>query len=813
MSEIKQGLSSLDGKYNFKEAEPKWQKFWQDNQTYKFDEKSSKPVFAIDTPPPTVSGNIHIGHIFSYSQADFVARFKRMTGFNVFLPFGVDDNGLPTERLVEKEKGVKAHNLSREEFTKLCMEVAGVYQQNYKNLFIRSGISADWNLLYSTVSPEVQTQSQKSFLELAKKGLAYYGEKPAIWCPECRISIAQAELESKDLPSIFNYLRFPFVEEEGFLEIATTRPEMLCACVAVFVNPEDNRFNHLVGKKVRVPLYDFEVEILADDKVAIDKGTGAVMCCTFGDETDLFWQAKHKLPIKTAIDDGGRMTALAGEKFVGQKIKVARAGIIEDLKANDYIIKQDNIIHAVSTHERCGTPMEINIKKQWFIDLLSHKDDFLAMGEKLAWRPAYMKSRYVNWVENIDRDWCISRQRYFGVPIPVWYCKDCGEIIYADESQLPCNPLTTSPLGACHKCGSTNFEPEKDVFDTWQTSSITPLINAKWGNNKNLMDKIYPFGLRPNAHDIIRTWDFYTIVKSFYHTGGLPWENVMISGFVMADKDSKISKSKSNAKFSPMDLFNEKSADVTRYWAATGSLGRDVIFSEEEFKNGAKIVNKIWNASKFAISLLADYVPTQSVSEKFESLLPVDKWLFEKFWQMQKYFVNYFDNYEIGLALSELEKFFWNFCDNYIEIAKRRLYNPDVYGKDATESAQFAVFNVLKETLKMFAIFLPHITEEIYNSYFVKFENQDSIHQTQLSYCPFEKLDDQVLEDGEDLVDVVSKIRRFKTESGISQKVELSKVVLTGYNNLKQFETDIKAVGSILNLEFVNGEKNIEIIK
>lgn len=797
------------GKYNFKESEPKWEQFWQEKQIYAFDKDSKKPVFAIDTPPPTVSGNIHIGHIFSYTQAEFVARFKRMTGHNVFYPFGFDNNGLPTERIVEKDRKIKAHQLSREDFRNVCMEVADKYQTEFKNVFIRAGSSADWNYLYSTVSPEVQRLSQKSFLELAKSGKAYHGEMPAIWCPECRTSIAQAELETKDIASTFNYLKFPLVDGSGHLEIATTRPEMLCACVCVFVNPEDQRFKHLIGKKVRVPLYDFEVEILGDEKAQIDKGTGAVMCCTFGDETDLEWQQKHQLPIKMAIDDGGKMTDLAG-KFAGLKVKVAREEIIKELLEKELIFKQENIVHAVSTHERCGTPMEINIKKQWFIDLLSHKQDFLAMGEKINWYPAFMKSRYTNWVENIDRDWCISRQRYFGVPIPVWYCKDCGEIIFADEADLPVNPLTDKPKHAC-KCGSREFIPETDIFDTWQTSSITPLINSKWGDDADLMQKIYPMSLRPNAHDIIRTWDFYTIVKSFYHTGSLPWQNVMISGFVMADKDSKISKSKSNSKLSPMQLFEEKSSDVTRYWAGTGSLGRDIIYSEEEFKNGAKLANKLWNASKFALSFIENFSPNGSVEEIYSSLLPVDKWIIAKFSAMQGYFKNYFNNYEIGLALGELEKFFWNFCDNYIEIAKRRLYNPDVYGQQATDSAKNAVFFVLREMLKLFAIFMPHITEEIWQKSFVQFENTPSIHNSEIQF--FGVNDTEIITLGDDLVDIVSAIRRFKTENGYSQKEQIATLYLTGYNGAQIFEADIKAVGTISDITFLDGTKSIQIEK
>ena len=798
------------GKYNFKESEPKWEKFWQDKQVYAFDRSSKKPVFAVDTPPPTVSGNIHIGHIFSYSQAEFVVRFKRMTGYNVFYPFGFDNNGLPTERIVEKDRKIKAHQMSREDFRDVCMDVASKYEQDFKDLFIRAGNSADWNYLYSTISPEVQALSQKSFLDLAKSGKAYHGEMPAIWCTECRTTIAQAELESKDMPSVFNYMKFPIVGEDGFIEIATTRPEMLSACVSVFVNPEDERFKSLIGKKVRVPLYDFEVEIIGDEKAKMDKGTGAVMCCTFGDETDLEWQQKHNLPIKIAIDDGGRMTEIAG-KFAGLKIKVAREEIIKELLEQGYIYKQENIVHAVSTHERCGTPMEINIKKQWFIDLLSHKQDFLDIGEKINWHPAFMKSRYTNWVENIDRDWCISRQRYFGVPIPVWYCKECGEIIYAEDSQLPVNPLVDKPLHAC-KCGCTEYVPETDVFDTWQTSSVTPLINSRWGRDKELMDKIYPMSLRPNAHDIIRTWDFYTIVKSFYHTNSMPWENVMVSGFVMADKNSKISKSKSNSKFSPMDLFNDKSADVARYWAGTGSLGRDIIFSDEEFKNGSKLVNKLWNASKFVLSFLEGYKPAEDLKTAYENLLPVDKWIVAKFSAMQNYFNNYFNSYEIGLALGELEKFFWNFCDDYIEIAKRRLYNPDVYGQEATDSARVAVFYVLREMLKMFGIFMPHITEEIWQKSFVEFENSPSIHSTQIEF--FEIKDEEMIKLGDSLSEIVSAVRRYKTENGYSQKEELAKVVVSGYNGAEIFSGDIKAVGTIRELVFENAEeKSINIEK
>ena len=790
-------------KYNFKESEPKWEKFWQDNKIYSFDKNSKKEIFSIDTPPPTVSGKIHIGHIFSYTQADFIARYKRMMGYNVLYPFGFDDNGLPTERLVEKEFGIRAHEMSREEFREKCMQTVEKYEQEFKQLFIRDGISADWDRVYNTISPRVQKLSQKSFLDLYKKGKAYYGEKPAIWCPECQVSIAQAELESKDIASTFNHIKFFIENSDEYLEIATTRPELLCACVCVFVNPEDKRYAHLVGKNVKVPLYDFYVPVLTDEKADIDKGTGAVMCCTFGDETDLLWQQKYNLPIKEAITDGGRMTALAG-KYEGLKTKKAREDIISDLKENNLLIKQEEIVHAVATHERCGTPMEIKIKKQWFISLVDDRKSFLENGEKINWFPAFMYGRYSNWVDNVDRDWCVSRQRYFGVPIPVWYCKKCGKIITPEEDELPVNPLVSKPKHSC-ECGCNEFIPESDVFDTWQTSSITPQINAMWGEDDEMYKKLMPMSLRPNAHDIIRTWDFYTIAKSHYHSNCLPWKNVMISGFVMADKNEKISKSKSNSKMSPETLIDEKSADVTRYWTSTGSLGRDIIFSEEEFKNGAKLVNKIWNASKFVLSFLENYEPTQT------QLLPMDEWIIAKFNDMQKHFISYFEKYEIGLAMSELEKFFWNFCDNYIEIAKNRLYKPEIYGEKAKQSAQFACFVTLKEMLKMFAIYLPHITEEIYQAYFKKFDKEISIHKCNLSQIEI-KTPQNIITCGDEVCEIVSQIRRYKSENNLSLKEEVSELTIKGYPDfIKRVEYDIKAVGNVKEIIYRDGDKFVGI--
>ena len=792
----------LEKKYDFKEKEKKWQEYWQENKIYKFNENCKKPIFSIDTPPPTVNGKIHIGHIFSYSQAEFIARFKRMTGYNVFYPFGFDDNGLPTELLVEKEKNLKAYTVSREEFSKMCLETVDKYEKEFKDLFISVGNSADWSLMYHTVSPECQKASQLSFLDLYKKNKVYYDNAPALWCTKCHTAIAQSELESEEKSSTFNYLKFYLENSNDYIEIATTRPELLCACDCIFVNPKDEKRQSLIGKKVRVPLYNYYVPILSDDKVDMEKGTGIVMCCTFGDQTDTQWYKKYKLELKIAIDDYGYMTDIAG-KYKGLKIKAAREQIIEDLKAQDLLIKQDPIKHQVSVHERCGTEMEIKLKKQWFIKTLENKDKWLKLGDKINWHPNFMKSRYVDWVQNLMMDWCISRQKYFGVPFPVWYCKDCGEIIVADENDLPVNPLTSKPKHKCPKCGGTNYEPEKDILDTWATSSITPQINTRWNISDEFYKKMMPMTLRPNAHDIIRTWDFYTIVKSYYHSNIIPWQNVMISGFIMASQGEKISKRKGNANTDPIKLISTYSADVIRYWTATGSLGRDIIFNEDKFKIGARLVNKLYNASKFVWLFIENYAPKENTKLK-----QIDKWILSKFAEMQKKFINYFEKYEVGLAMNELESFFWNFCDNYIELVKVRLYNPEIYGNEAKESAQYACFYCLFEMLKMFGIYLPHITEEIYQNTYKTLIGALSLHQLQLD-APKVKEDKGLNTNGDEVCQIVSQVRGFKTDNKISLKTKLEKIIISSPNIefIKQCESDIKDATSALEIIYEKAEK------
>ncbi len=784
----------LDKKYNAQEKENKWLEYWKENKIYAF-RPDKREVFSIDTPPPTVNGKIHIGHIFSYSQTEMIARYKRLRGYNIFYPFGFDDNGLPSERLVEKEQGKKAHEIGREAFSKLCYETTDKYEEDFQTLFSKMGVSTDWDIHYKTVSPSTIKISQMSFLDLIEKGHCYHKESPALWCNECLTSIAQAELETKTIKTTFNYINFKTVEDGVEFTIATTRPELLPAIVCVFVNPNDEVHKSLIGKTAHIPVINVDVPIMADEKVAMDKGTGVVMCCTFGDQTDIEWWKKYNLPLKYIFTDDGRIIDEV-PNYGGMKIKEARKQIIEDLQNGGYVVKIEELEHEVQTHERCGKEVEYSVMKQWFIDIMSHKEDFLKIGNEIKWHPEHMHARYEEWVNNIAWDWCISRQRYFGVPFPVWYCKECGEPIFAKKEDLPVNPLVDNPsINECPKCKCKEFIPETDVMDTWATSSVTPLINMRYGEKENYEDILKPMSIRTNASEIIRTWDFYTIVKSFYHFGTRPWDNVMISGFVMASKGEKISKSKGNSKVEPMELIDQYSADVIRYWAGSGRLGTDIVFSEETLLRGKKLVNKIWNVSKFIEMHLADYE-----DKNFNDYEYVDKWILGTFQEMEKGFIKYLDEYEVGLALNHLEKFFWNFCDNYIEIVKHRLYRPEEFGEIPRYSGQKTIYTILYKLLQDFSIFFPFITEEIYQELY---HDKKSIHLTEIKPLEFEF--DKEIKNGNDMIDIISQARGEKSNKNVSLKTPIKNLNLSLNKELKDaIELSIKDFKATLFIENLN---------
>ncbi len=788
-----------------KEMETRARVLWEAEKIYQYDPAEKKPVFSIDTPPPTVSGEMHIGHACSYSQQDFIARYKRMRGFNVFYPFGTDDNGLPTERLVEKTKNVRARDMPRHEFIQLCMDFLKTERPRFTQDWITIGISADFSKPYSTIDDTTRKLSQWSFLDLLKKKRVYRKDAPAMWCPECQTGVAQVEVQDKMMDSTFNDIIFTSGKENEKIIVATTRPELLPACVALFFSPGDERYIHLRGKKARVPLYNFEVPILEDARVKIDKGTGIVMCCTFGDQTDMEWQKAYNLPIKTIIAENGHMTELGG-KYAGMYLKQARKQIIEDLKAAQLLTSQKPISHAVNVHDRCGTPIEFVKSKQWFVQYLDLKDDMLKWGRELEWHPEHMRHRYENWINGLQWDWLISNQRYFGVPFPVWYCKKCSEPILADEKQLPVDPLTDKPLTkACPKCKSTEFTPESDVLNTWFTSSLTPQI-ATLHLEKSQRDKLFPMDVRPQAHEIISFWLFNTMVKSHLHFDKMPWKHAMISGFVTL-KGEKMSKSKGNI-VRPQEVIEKFGSDAIRYWAASSKLGDDFDYQEKDVQTGKKFITKLGNVAHFVFSNI-------QVPEKKPVLLESDKLILNRLNSVIDECTKSLDEFNYSKAKSEADYFFWHdLADNYLEIVKKRVYE----GTDGEKSsAAYTLYHVLLNTIKLMAPFTPFITEDVYQKHFAAHEGKKSIHieswpNVERDACfSDKKYDSNGDEKWNRLLELISLIRGKKSEAKKSMKNEIH-LTLSPEDQalLKESLSDLKSVSNAK--EIRTGMFNVDVL-
>lgn len=811
-------------RYEPKLVEKKSQDFWQDRRAklYGFDEKSSKPVFSVDTPPPTVSGRLHIGHVFSYTHTEILSRYKRMRGFNVYYPFGYDDNGLPTEILTEKDNGIKSYQTDRRKFRELCRATGAKYSELFKNLWQTMGFSCDFDSAYSTISESSQKISQWSFVDLHKKNLLERRKEPALWCTQCTTSFAQAEIDDVNLASKFVHLEFPVAGSEG-ITIATTRPELLSACVAIFVNPADERFKKFKGKKAKVPLFGHEVPILEDEKAQMDKGTGAVMCCTFGDTTDILWWRQHKLPLREAISKIGKMTEIAGA-FAGLKINEARAKTIETLQAQNLVLKIVEIPakdRVVNTHERCGTPVEFLVQPQWFIKVCEFKSELIEMGRKIQWTPEHMRYRFENWVENLSWDWAISRQRSFGVPIPAWYSEDGKHTYVPSPNDLPVDPTETKPSVPCP---SGEWIPDSDVMDTWATSSVTPLINARL-SLANERKNFLPMSMRPQAHDIIRTWAFYTIAKSYFHFKDIPWKNIVISGHVqkpgakvegaqMEGQDfarkTKISKSKDGEQFAPDKILERHSADAVRLWTAGVSLGSDTIFDEGAIQEGNKFLNKLWNATRFALMSLENFKP----DSKIKIINAEDHWIRGRMKQVLKTYTESLDSFELHRAKIEMDKFFWiAFCDNYIEFVKCRAQNGSA---EESASAFQTVYDILLGLLKLYAPYAPHITEEIYQLYFKEFEKTESLHLMRIPDPEKLSTDEEAAQKtGEDLVQVISDIRTFKSKNQIafkqvaeSLRIQANKESL---DRLKQVSRVIQNFASAQAIQIDEGTPSVDL--
>lgn len=775
----------MDNQYNYQESQQRNRELWEQHKVYSC-EDSSKPVYSIDTPPPTVSGSLHIGHVFSYTQTDIVARYKRMLGYSIFYPFGFDNNGLPTERFVEKKRAIRGHMMPRSEFIKLCLEEAFQAEKGFVHLWKQLAISANWNNTYSTISDSVRKLSQESFINLYERGFVYRRCEPALYCVVCRTSVAQAELEDKESSTMFNTIVFKDAQNSEVL-IATTRPELLSSCVAVLYNPADERYLHLQGSSLQVPIFNFSVPVLPDEQVSIEKGTGLVMVCTFGDKTDIEWYKKYNFAYKQSIGNNGLFVQNTG-LLAGLTVSKARERIIEALKDADLLRDQKVVNHTVGVHERCKNEIEYLVLQQWFVSVVKHKEKLLEISEKITWHPAFMKARYRDWVENLKWDWCISRQRFFGIPFPVWHCQSCGHVICAKAKDLPLDPQETAYQGTCPQCTSDQIIPDTDVMDTWNTSSITPyicysLLNPHdediFTDPQSAVTKFLPMGMRPQAHDIIRTWAFYTIIKCWMHHDQIAWNDIVISGHVLSDKNKKLSKSQGTDKaITPENLLANFPADAIRYWTASAKLGQDTAFSEEQIRIGSRLITKLWNAFKFLQSHMVDHAEN---SPKTDSFGVINEWILHRSTQVFAHYTLSFDQFESGVALEHVERFFWHdFCDNYIEIVKHQLFNPALYEPEEIRVTQWTLYTVGLRILQLYAPFIPDITEQLYQLIYKQRLNTVSVHATQYGLIQTEFHFPESLEQMDTVIAVVGHVRKLKSLHHVSLKTAVAVLHVIG---------------------------------
>ena len=770
--------------YNFKKIEEKIRKFWDKEKIYKFDFKKKGEVYSIDTPPPYASaGHLHVGHALHYTQFEIIARIMRMSGKNVYFAPSFDNNGLPTEKYVEEKLGINKLKTNRLEFRKICLKESKKVEEIYKKkVFEKLGHSYDWDLLYTTISPEAQRVAQTSFLRLINKKECYRKKEPTIWCPYHGTALAQAEVEDLKRTTKLNYIEFGNKER---ILIATTRPELLSSCVGIFINPNDERYKKLIGKQILVPIFNYKVKVRTDKKVDKDFGTGIVMVCTFGDTQDIEWYKKYKLDLKISIDKNGKLNENAG-KFAGLNLKEGRKTILSELKKQGRLKKQELLEQTIGSCWRCNTPVEYLVTDQWLIHTLKHKKELLEMGKKIRWHPKFMEIRYKDWVKNLAWDWVISRQRYYGVPIPVWYCDKCGKIILPDEKELPLDPLQIKKK--C-KCGGNGI-PEKDVFDTWMTSSQTPEIAMRWLEKPEQYKKLVPMSLRPQSHDIIRTWAFYTILKSYLLFNRIPWKDLVVGTFILDSKGHGMSKSKGNAIWAD-GLIEKYSVDVFRYWVGGASIGGDLLFNEQDLTAGKKFIIKLYNASNFVFMNLKNFKNKKPA--KFEA---IDRYMLQKTKEMGEEAKKQYLKYNLNGAKKIIEGFFWHdFCDNYLEIVKSRIYQ----NKKGKESAEYTLYKCLLMILKLIAPIVPFITEEIYQNHYRKTEKSKSIH---LSL--FEEINsNEKLDSGNLFMEILGKIRREKT---IKKKSMRNKIIL----NLEKKDYD-KLEGMIEDLKDVTNAVEIKI--
>ncbi|MFM2046953.1 MAG: valyl-tRNA synthetase [Actinomycetota bacterium] len=837
---------TLDG------LETKWIAGWDSSGVYAFDRSARREtVFSVDTPPPTVSGSLHMGHVFSYTHTDTVARYRRMTGRAVFYPMGWDDNGLPTERRVQNFFGVscdpsvpydpsfeppfrgdppkdhRAVPVSRPNFIELCEELTARDEKVFEDLFRRLGLSVDWSLLYATIDERSRRVSQRAFLRNLARGEAYTQEAPTLWDVDFKTAVAQAELEDRERPGAYHKVNFACTDGSGHVTIDTTRPELLPACVALVAHPDDERYVPLFGSTVRTPLFGVEVPVVAHPLAQPDKGTGIAMICTFGDLTDVIWWRELDLPTRAIVSRDGRILADAPQGIAstaglaayaglaGKSVKQAQTAIVEMLReSGDLVGDPRPITHPVKFFEKGDRPLEIVTSRQWYIRNGGReqavRDAMLARGGELRWHPDHMHHRYDNWVEGLNGDWLISRQRWFGVPIPVWYPLDAeGNVVHGsplvpDESSLPVDPSTDVPAGydASQRGVPNGFVADPDVMDTWATSSLTPQIAGRWGDDDALFASVYPYDVRPQAHDIIRTWLFSTVVRSHFEHGAAPWANAALSGWILDPDRKKMSKSKGNV-VTPVDLFDQYGSDAVRYWAACARPGIDTAFSEEQMKVGRKLATKILNVTKFVLGAAGG----QRGGDVTE---PIDRAMLARLAAVVDEATRAFDNYDYARALERTEQFFWWFCDDYVELVKTRAYEAD--GGASTESARAALASALSVLQRLFAPFLPFTAEEVWSWW-----QDGSVHVA--AWPSDTATGNEQLTDADGFLDAVcgtiAAIRRTKTEAKVSQKAAVESVTVTAPEQMvaavQSAWDDIAAAGSVARADIKVGGDELQV--
>ncbi|MCK4474394.1 valine--tRNA ligase, partial [Candidatus Bathyarchaeota archaeon] len=693
--------------------EERWQRRWEEMGIYRFDwDDRKRATFSIDTPPPYPSGDFHMGMTLNWTYFDMVARYKRMRGYNVYFPQGWDCHGLPTEVETEKEHGIKKTDLPPNKFRKLCEALVNRYIKAMKKDVIRLGCSIDWTTEYKTMDPDYWRRTQLSFVLLYKKGFIYRGTHPINWCPRCETAIADAEVEHEVRTAQLHFIRFK-LEDDGYLTIATTRPELIPACVTVAVNLHDERYKEYVGKEIHVPTTNRKVKIVTEDLVDPEFGTGVVMICTYGDKADVKSVMKHKLPVITCIDERGRMTHNAG-RYAGMTTEDAKKAIVEDLKNEGLLEKTEALKQEVSVCWRCHTPIEILEREQWFMKTRSLTDQVEKSALEIKWHPDYMKHRLIDWAKSLDWDWVISRQRVFATPIPIWYCKKCGEVILAEPDWLPIDPRTENPkIDRCPKCGSNEFQPERDVLDTWFDSSISCAVHAGWPDRED-WHRLFPADVHPSGVDIIRTWAYYLMVRHLALFDEKPYKSCLINGMVLGTDGRMMHKSLGNY-VAASEVFSKYGADATRQWVAGGgATGSDIPFRWQDVEYGWRFLIKLWNASRFVGNHLKDYKPDAKAGY---ALQPLDKWILSKAEKLTKKVTEAFERCQFNVAMEEIRDFTWHvLCDHYIEAAKDRLYKPESYGEEKRKAAQHALYAVLYRVLQLLAPISPHLTEEIYQT-------------------------------------------------------------------------------------------------